>query len=140
MLDNGGTALRGELSVSAVLSHEVLEAHLDPRVQMWAQDQAGAMWVLEVCDPVEDQAYDIKISGHDVSVPNFVLPTWLDSQSTGERLDHLGTLKKPFTLTKGGYAVKYMDGQAQDVYGEKFAEWKLPGKQHELARKTRRAG
>lgn len=58
--------------------------------------------------------------------------------STGERLDHLGSLEQPFTLTKGGYAVKYLDGQAQDVYGDKFAEWNLPGKAHELARKTRR--
>lgn len=29
-------------------------------------------------------------------------------------------------------------GQAQDVYGEKIDQWKLPGKQHELA--TRRTG
>jgi hypothetical protein len=138
VLDNGGTAIDGELSVSAVLSHEVLEAYLDPRVQLWAQDEQGAMWAMEVCDPVEDQAYSVKVGGREVSVSNFVLPAWFDSQSTGERLDHLEQLQHPFTLSKGGYAVKMADGQVQDVYGDKFAEWKLPGKKHELSRKVRR--
>ena len=98
------------------------------------------MWAMEVCDPVEDEAYEVHVGGRAVSVSNFVLPAWFDSQSTGEPVDLLGSLSAPFTLTKGGYAVKYIDGQAQDVYGEKFAQWKLPGKQHELARKARRTG
>ncbi|MET8270710.1 hypothetical protein [Streptomyces sp. NPDC005096] len=134
VLDSGGTALEGELSVSAVLSHEVLEAYLDPRVQLWASDADGAMWANEVCDPVEDSAYEVKVGGRKVSVSNWVTQAWFDSKPSGEEYDYMGKLSGPFEIAQGGYAVKYADGQVQQVYGRTFAEWKRPGKDHELSR------
>ncbi|MFF4902316.1 hypothetical protein [Streptomyces sp. NPDC001068] len=138
VFDNGGSALEGELSVSAVLSHEVLEAYLDPRVQLWASDADGALWAYEVCDPVENFAYEVKVGGRKVSVSDFVTQAWFDSQSTGEAYDFLEKLTKPFEIAEGGYAVKMTDGKVDQVYGARFAEWKKPGKAHELSRMARR--
>jgi hypothetical protein len=138
VLDNGGTVLQGQLPVATVLSHEVLEAYLDPRVQLWAQDNGGGLWAYEICDPVEDQAYEITVSGQKVSVSNFVTAAWFDSQSTGEELDHMGQLKTPFELSKGGYAVKAVHGKVAQVFGDHFPMWKLSGKEHQLARTARR--
>ena len=66
------------------------------------QKTMAALFSLEVCDPVECDTYDIG----DISVCNFVLPTWF---LTGPHpddvlVDFLGRLAEPFTLSPGGYA------------------------------------
>lgn len=144
VLDNGGTALTGPLSVSAVLSHEVLETFVDPHVQLWAYDGAGAMWAYESCDAVEGDAYTVKVGGKKVSVSNFLYPSYFDGQApAGTKLDFLGQLTKPFEIAKAGYAVKLTLGagaKVEQVFGEEFPEHKKPGKNHKLSRLVRRNG
>jgi hypothetical protein len=143
VLDHGGTVLEGELSVSAVLSHEVLEAFVDPHVQLWASDGGDGLYAYEACDAVEDGAYTVQVGGRKVSVSNFVLPAYFDAQTpAGTRVDYLAQLKRPFEISKGGYAVKITLGRAtkvDQVFGERFPEWKKDSKKHPLARLARRA-
>jgi hypothetical protein len=142
VLDNGGTVSVGELSVSAVLSHEVLETFADPHVQLWSSDGTDGLYAYEICDAVEDGAYAVHIAGKRVSVSNFVLPAWFDSQTpAGERVDFLGQLSRPFEISQGGYAVKITlgkDTKVDQVFGERFPEWKKASKRHPLARFSRR--
>jgi hypothetical protein len=143
VLDNGGTVLEGELSVAAVLSHEVLETFVDPHVQLWASDGGDGLFAYEACDAVEDGAYTVHVGGKKVSVSNFVLPAYFDAQApAGTRVDYLAQLKRPFEISKGGYAVKITlgrDTKVDQVFGERFPEWKKASKQHPLARLARRA-
>ena len=140
VLDNGGTVMDGAISVSAVLSHEVLETYMDPRVQLWASDNSGTtQWAYEICDPVEDSAYQVAVGGQVVSVSNFVLPEWFDATPpAGSVFDHMAPLDAPFTIASGGYAVTLQAGQLAETYGDRFPAWKVPGKLHALSRKARR--
>lgn len=143
VLDNGGTVLVGELSVSAVLSHEVLETYLDPHVQLWASDGGDGLYAYEVCDAVEDGAYVVQVGSKRVAVSNFVLPAYFDVQTpAGDQVDYLRQLNNPFALSKGGYAVKITLGKStkvEQVFGEFFPEWKKTSKKHPLARLARRS-
>lgn len=137
VLTNGGAALTGTLSVSSVLSHEVLETLCDPHVCLWANDATGQMWALEVCDPVESDSYAIGT----VMVSNFVSPHFFDAQARpGEMLDWQGKCAGPFEMSRGGYAVVIPPGnsQPQQVFGDEFPEWKKPLKQVDTSRGGRR--
>jgi hypothetical protein len=117
VLDNGGSALgdRGDpsLSVSAVLSHEVLEWWYDPACNDWS-DRGRSSVAKELCDPVENDYY--LIDG--VAVSNFVLPAWFNSLDKRGPWDRLGRLFGPFTMTHGGYWIEMADGKVQPVYGK----------------------
>jgi hypothetical protein len=94
VLDNGGSALgdKGDpsLSVSAVLSHEVLEWWYDPACNDWA-DRGRTSVAKELCDPVEADWY--RIDG--VAVSNYVLPAWFNPLDKVGPFDRLGKLTKP---------------------------------------------
>lgn len=124
IFDNGGTALAGELSMSAVLSHEVLEAIVDPRCQLFAANlTSGVLYCYETADPVEENSYDVTVSGQKVAVSDFVTPDWFDDLASGP-FDFLGVLKKPFSLAKGGYATISQAGALKQVFGEHYPGWK----------------
>jgi hypothetical protein len=116
VLDNGGSALgdRGDpsLSVSAVLSHELLEWWYDPTCNFWA-DRGRSSIALELCDPVEADWY--RIDG--VAVSNYVLPAWFDPLNKTGPWDFLGKLHGPFTMTRGGYWIEMADGGVRQVFG-----------------------
>ncbi len=59
IFSSGGTALSGSLSVSAVLSHEVLELTVDGPANRWADGPANQDYALECCDACEDMWYEI---------------------------------------------------------------------------------
>lgn len=106
-LKNHCTLLEGTFSVSATLSHEVIEMVGDPSVNLWAHDGHGKLWMYEACDWVEnDEGNTIDIGGKKIGVSNFLLPAAFDAKAAeGARLDYLGTLNKPFSMTSGGYGV-----------------------------------
>lgn len=94
------------VSVSSVISHEILEVLGDPFITSLALEYPGGALGLgriidaELCDPVENDIY--KING--VEVSNFVTPWWFTNQvMAGLKFDYLGRLTIPFTLTPGGY-------------------------------------
>jgi hypothetical protein len=139
VLENGGSALSGALSVSSVLSHEVLEIYGDPRVNMWADNGYGLLYPLELCDPVESDFYQIELRGYEdgISVSNFVLPDWFDAYASGP-YDYLKRLVAPFTMTDGGYVLYMQGGKINTKFGDKFPDWRKDSKRSELARTARR--
>jgi len=85
-------------------SHELLEMLADPLVNLAAEGVhlgRPALFALEVCDPVENDEYEIA----GLAMSNFVLPTWFVPGSPDDAwVDFLGRLADPFTLSPGGYA------------------------------------
>lgn len=141
ILQGGGAIYETGYSISAILSHEVIEAFVDPDINLWAEGKPGVMWSYEACDPVQEDAYKIKVDDTYVFVSNFVLPAWFDLHNPeGTRYDYLKRLTGPFKMTTGGYAT-YWDGGAKEktVYGRRSAR-KKAGKNHVAARSVRRTG
>lgn len=140
VLDHQGTVLSGSLSVSAVLSHEVLETLVDPHINLWADDLRGHAYAYEVGDPVESDSYEITVHGvGPVAVSSFVTPHWFDPQADlTDRFDWLGKVTAPFQMTKGGYVVVRTEGKEQQHFGEVYPEWKKTAKLADTSRSQRR--
>jgi hypothetical protein len=157
-LDNGGKVLTDDWSVSSTLSHEVLEMFVDPNCNLWANDGNGSLYSLEVCDPVEAPTYTV----NNVSVSNFVTPSWFDPQTPATaQTDKTGQVTGPFTVAAGGY-VNYVHGgqftvaaggyetyvrggsQMQQQFGTTYPGWrktmKSPGTAGPMARSQRILG
>jgi hypothetical protein len=136
ILNNRGTILTGSNSISAALSHEVLEALADEFCDFWADWRDGVNLVaLEPGDPVEDGFYDVSDGKNIVSVSNFVLPEWFRPGSSRRKFDHLGTLTAPLTITAGGY-VALRSGQ--QIFGESMPDWKREVKRLQARRRRAR--
>jgi hypothetical protein len=134
-LGNGGKILTGDWSVSSVLSHEVCEMIVDPNCNLWANNNTGRAYSLEVCDPCEAPTYSVD----GVSVSNFVHPAWFDpNRGKSAQYDHLSLLHAPFTILKGGYVVYEGAGKAMQVYGDAFPEWRRAMKSGPHARTMRK--
>jgi hypothetical protein len=132
VLDNGGEVLIGATyTVAATLSHEVLETIADPHVNLWATGPESTLISQEVCDPVENDSYEI--SG--VAVSNFVTPNWFDGHALpGVPMDYLGKVSKPFEMDQGGYYVHVKAGKASQVFGRDVPDWRRKTKSHEKSR------
>jgi hypothetical protein len=63
---------------------------------------------------------------------NFVHPAWFEpfKHPPGTKFDHLGLLKAPFSMTKGGYVIIKKNGKVSQKYGSK-------AKQTRFARENR---
>ncbi len=128
------------LSVSGVLSHEVLEIMMDPQANYWADNWNEKLsYALEVADPVESDYYNVDVDGTPVQVSNFVLPSWFDTlPPAGAKFDWLGKLSKPFTMTKGGYVIVRDQVSERAVFGSTYPEWKKEMKLNSASRTKRR--
>jgi hypothetical protein len=135
ILDAGGGILSGQYSVSATLSHELLELFGDKDCNLWASAPDGYDYAVELGDPVENDSYTYG----GVELSNFALPSYFDAQpEAGARFDYLGKLSAPFSMTSGGYLIRRKGGAITQVYGESYPDWKLAGKTHPAARTARR--
>lgn len=104
------------LPVSGVVSHEVLEMLLDPRINTWADAGNGTMYAFEACDAVQGDDYTID----GVTVADFVHPAFFDVQSADDEgvvFDHLQLVERPFETRPGGYQVIYRNAGYGQVYG-----------------------
>lgn len=149
VLQNGGVILYDpknpeNVSISSVLSHEVIETFCDPYVNVWVdgpQTRHGSCYAMEACDPVESSSYAVKVGKNQVSVSNFVCSTYfIQDIPAGTRLDHLGILTQPFSLAPGGYmVVRQEPGTETQVFAATPpAEWKMQMKAHKLGARTKR--
>jgi hypothetical protein len=140
-----GTMTQGSMSVSAVLSHEVIEAYCDPNVNLWVDRSDDVMVAYEACDPVENDSYEVTTkSGAKVSVSNFVLPSWFDGQAdVNSKFDFMAKLSKPFSMSKGGYLVtlNLKDGKVTNIFGSIEAKEKHETRQdpHPASRSSRKS-
>lgn len=133
-LDQGAHPLTGPYSVASILSHEVLEMAVDGRCNLWADTGKGYLIAYEIGDPVQSDHYDID----GVTVSNFALPTWFDPLTPrGTKVDYLGKLRAPFTLSHGGYWVQMRNGQTTQKFGQTMPTWLRETKQHPATRTQR---
>lgn len=101
ILKDGGEILKGSLSVSAVVSHEILETIGDISANLWAEYD-GKDYALELCDAVEGDWYEID----GVSVSNFVYPGFFNPKAgVNEALDFMRLVKTPFETRPNGYQI-----------------------------------
>lgn len=121
-----GPTIDNHVSVSSVLSHEVLEAFVDPRVNAWAMSPIGELWAIEVGDPVESFGYLVKVDNSAVEVSDFALPAFFDGAARpGRPVDFMGKLTSPFSLGKGGYAVVQKAGSITERFGDEYPAWRM---------------
>lgn len=148
ILKNGGTILYDpknpqNVTVSSVLSHEIIETFIDPNVQIWVDGpptMQGSCYAMEVCDPVENNFYVNTAAGSAVSLSNFVLPSYFDEYADG-KFDFLNILNAPFSSAPGGYmTVRKEFGGEVEIFNEKLPDkWKIEIKNHKLSsRNTQR--
>ncbi|HEY3144994.1 MAG TPA: hypothetical protein VGJ75_01530 [Dongiaceae bacterium] len=109
------TTLADHQLVSVTASHELFEMVIDPIANLWAEASDGTEYAYEMCDPVEEDTF--LVDGLQMS--NFLHPAWFEpfKHSAGTKFDHLGLLKKPFTMTKGGYMIIKKNGKVSEVFG-----------------------
>jgi hypothetical protein len=102
------------VSLSSVVSHEVVEAFVDPWANLWADGAGGVSVAFEACDPVEASTYEIA----GVEVSNFVTRAWFDQNDKVGPFDHLNHLSRPRMLEKGGYEILMHDGRVTQQFAE----------------------
>ena len=75
---------------------------IDPVANLWAQAADGTEYAYEVGDAVEEDTFAVD----GIRMSNFLHPSWFEpfQHPPGTKFDHLGVLKAPFTIAKGGYA------------------------------------
>jgi hypothetical protein len=71
-------------------------------------------------NPVEEDTF--LVDGIEMS--NFVHPSWFEpfKHPAGTKYDHLGLLKKPFSMTKGGYVIIKKKGKVSEHFASKAKE------------------
>jgi hypothetical protein len=106
--------------VSVTACHELFEMVIDPIANLWAEAADGTEYAYEMCDAVEEDTF--LVDGIEMS--NFLHPAWFEpfKHPTGTKFDHLGLLKKPFTMTKGGYVITKKNGKVKEVFGSRAKE------------------
>lgn len=148
ILSNGGSVLTfdpktpEQYSVSATLSHEVLETFMDRFTNTWV-DCGRISCCLEVCDPVEQIGYPILIGDTLVSVSDFIFPAWTNIFATlpeNAPFNYLKTLKEPFSMLEGGYMIVREGGPGTEkqIFGNTMPEYRKAIKQKSFARAFRR--
>lgn len=141
---SGSMMSNGWLSVSSILSHEIIETFIDPDINMWANMSQNVLVAYEVCDPVEMDTYEIVASsGKPVCVSNFVLPTWFNPTSDpNDKFDYMSRVTAPLKMTRGGYMVIHnsMTCETKTAYGPETSEIrrKLRQDPHPAARSIRK--
>ncbi len=137
-IDAGGSILGTGDSVSVTLSHEVIEAFIDPDLNLWAEGRRDLMWAYEICDAVESHSYRIKVRKRFVGVSHFLYSTWFDLENPpNTKFDHMHVTTKPFELAPGGSAVTW-DGFEVKIKTRKLPKTRKQRKSHKLARTHQR--
>lgn len=114
------TTLGANELVSVTACHELFEMVIDPLANLWAEALDGTEYAYEMSDPVEENTFLVE----GIEMSNFVHPSWFEpfKHPPGTKFDHLGLLKKPFSMTKGGYVIVKKKGKVTQEYGSKAKE------------------
>jgi hypothetical protein len=109
------TTLAADELVSVTASHELFEMVIDPIANLWAEAADRTLYAYEMCDPVEEDTF--LVDG--IAMSNFLHPAWFEpfKHRRGTKFDHLGLLKKPFTMSKGGYVITKKKGKITKRFG-----------------------
>lgn len=140
----------GTFTVSQTLCHEIFELLSDSNANLWADNwDAGSFYAYESVDPVQSNIIKVTVTkkivvpakplkltngkfqatkSHTqtintvVALSDWVLPSWFDPQETKGPFNYLRTLKKPFQLDDGGYAIKLVDGNIDYEFSSTLTE------------------
>ena len=127
-------ANRQDLTVSSVLSHEVIELLINPYVNQWADGPLiaeGNQYAVEACDAVEANVYQIMaqaVKGQGQSVPvsvsNFLYPEYFNEDTPARaKKDYMGLITTPYTMTEYGYMiVRDTSGNESAIFGAKYPD------------------
>ncbi|MBH5396329.1 hypothetical protein HZZ13_00645 [Bradyrhizobium sp. CNPSo 4010] len=109
------TTLANHQLVSVTASHELFEMVIDPLANLWAEAADGTEYAYEMSDPVEEDTFPVD----GVPMSNFVHPAWFEpfKHPPGTKFDHLGLLRKPFSMTRGGYVITKKKGVVSEQFG-----------------------
>jgi hypothetical protein len=135
-MDNGSWT-KGANSISAAVSHEVVEVLADPVACYYVDGLDDWMYALEVADPVQDDYYNID----GVAVSNFTYPDYWNPwgrKTRGHKLDHMGRIKRAFEVRDGGYLVRYKGRRRSFVDGPTLAIARRRSKESKPNGRTRR--
>lgn len=154
ILQNGGSILTfdpknpRQYTVSGTISHEALEIFGDKFANgfsLGTQIEQGNLYAQELCDPVESLSYGLNVGSQEVSLSNFVFPSWFNMYANASNMpfDYLKVLKKSFSMDEGGYMiVASIDNegqvQASRIYDPAMPQWRRDTKEAKLARGGRR--
>jgi hypothetical protein len=117
ILQNGGTAITGSLSISACASHEACEEAVDPSCTRLATAPNGDSWAVETADPVQNDSYIVTVGGGTaVAVSDFVTTAFFEVAVPNAVYDYMKVLSAPYTIAPGGYAIV----NNNQVFGEKY--------------------
>lgn len=94
------TVEQAGMLLSVTISHELCEMGPDPEINRTIAYRTQR-YAVEICDPVEADAYSYDIDG--VRVSDFVLPAYYGYASKHARYDYCGKVAAPRTLLHGGY-------------------------------------
>ena len=110
------TTLKQKDKVSVAASHELVEMLVDPATNLCSTGpKKNCLYDYEVADPVEELTFNV----NGIAMTNFVYPQYFEAfhKSGSVRLDHMGKLKRPFEIAKGGYQSIWMHGKDKTVWG-----------------------
>lgn len=138
ILQNGGTFLQGPNSLSCTLSHEAIEAYVDPYVNDYSYVNEKLIEPKEACDRVQGDTYEVG----GVSVSNFLGPrAFRDGPGP---YDWMRLMSNPWEVRPGGYCMRInpATGKTRTIWGERVPMWykemKLAAKAAKLSRLGRR--
>lgn len=119
VLKNGGSLTKGAYSLSATLSHEAIEALINPYVNHFAHVSGSFYEPVEACDRVQGDSYVIG----DVSVSNFLGPrAFRDGPGP---YDWLRLMAKPWEVRPGGYCIRVdaANGEVHTLWDSQAPVW-----------------
>lgn len=110
------TTIKLKEKVSVAASHELVEMLVDPGTNIYsAGPKTNRLYDYEAADPVEELYFDV----NGIPMSNFVYPEYFEifHKRGSVRFDHMGKLKRPFELAKGGYQSFWENGKEKQVWG-----------------------
>ena len=121
ILNYGGVVLYRDnytMTVAQCICHELLEMIGNNVINKWYLDNNGIFWAGELCDPVESNLIVYNLSGGvKVGLSDYVLPAWFSPDSKRGPYNKINSLRSPFSLDRGGYAIIIDDYNIVAVYG-----------------------
>lgn len=141
ILSNGGAVMvfdpsnPTQYTVSATLSHETLEILGDRFANSFSvgpQISQGNLYCIEMADAVESLSYFVNVGSTEVSVSNFLFPSYFNPEATAAKnmpFDYLKQLSAPFTMASGGYMIVATfsnEGQvtAEHIFDPACPQWR----------------
>ena len=111
------TLAEGE-RVSVTASHELVEMLVDPAMNLLTTGpDPKAVYAYETADPVEESSFTVR----GIPMSNFVYPSYFEEfhKPDSVRFDHLGKVRRPFQVLRGGYQSVFKHGKWADHCGSK---------------------